>query len=132
MTRTVVTATLVCLASWVGLAIGAGNVGLQRAVSAGPLTLLEQPLAVVLSTGLAFAATAVLTEIPVATRSDLRSLIGAVLLGDAVGALVIAPVAIGELEVRDAPVVFVVLATLGLQPVAVDLARQARRRGAPA
>lgn len=128
MIHMVVVATLVCLASWAGIAVGAGNVGLQRSVSMGPLTLLEQPLAIVLSTGLAFATTLALTSGRDVSRTDRWPLVAAVLVGDAIGALILAPVLIGELALRDAPVVFVVLATLGLQPIAVVVGRQARRR----
>ena len=128
MTRMALTATLVCLASWAGLAIGAGNVGLQQAVSDGPLTLLEHPLAVILSAVLAFIVTVALTTGASLAARDGPPLVGAVLVGDAIGAVVIAPILIGELQVRDAPTVFVVLATLGLQPVAVASARLVHQR----
>jgi hypothetical protein len=128
MVRTVAIATLVCLASWLGLAVGAGNVGLQRTISAGPLALLESPLAVVLSTALAFAVTVALRGSERDTRTSAWALVGAVLIGDAIGAVVLAPALIGELEIGHAPVVFVVLATLGLQPLAVGAGWFVRRR----
>ena len=121
MIRTAATATLVCLASWVGLAVGAGNVGLQRTISTGPSALLESPLAIVLSTSLAFATAIALSRGRGDARADRWILVGAVLVGDAIGAVVIAPALIGELEVANAPVVFAVLATLGLQPLAAAL-----------
>jgi len=51
--RLAITAALVCAASWIGLLIGAGNIGLQRSVAVSPLTLFELPLALVLSAALA-------------------------------------------------------------------------------
>ena len=54
MIRTLVSAVLVCAASWLGLLAGAGNVGLQRSVSIGPATLFENPLAIGLAVGAAF------------------------------------------------------------------------------
>ncbi len=54
--RIAAVAALACVASWIGLLIGAGNVGLQRSVAVSPLTLLELPLALGLSSALAFMA----------------------------------------------------------------------------
>lgn len=128
MIRTIAIATLVCLASWAGLAFGAGNVGLQRTILIGPWTLFEQPLAVVLPTAIAFAITFAMTGAVRATAAGSWRLITAVLLGDAFGAIVLAPILVGELEIRDAPVVFVVITILGLQPLAVAVAWLARQR----
>ena len=118
MIRPVATAAAVCVGSWVGLLLGAGNVGLQRSVSLGPLRLFEHPLAVVLATGLAFVIALGVTvwRRPGEARSLL--LVAAVLFGDAMGALVLAPLAVGELTPLDAPLVFAVLAVVGLQPLA--------------
>jgi hypothetical protein len=109
-------AAVVCMASWLGLALGAGNVGLQRSISKGPLTLLEQPAAIVLVAVLAFA-TAALLVVNVRTARPGR-LVVAVLLGDVVGAVVLAPLAVGELSPLNAPIVFLALAVLGVQPIA--------------
>ncbi len=117
MIATLASAAAVCVASWLGLFLGAGNVGLQRSVSIGPLTLFEHPLAIGLATGMAF-----VIALGAALRGSgqLRplSLVAAVLLGDAIGALILAPLAVGELTPLHAPVVFGALAVVGLQPLA--------------
>ena len=112
--RTAATATLVCIGSWIGLLLGAGNVGLQRSVGIGPLTLLEAPLALTVSAGLALGAAWLGGG---GASSPLRILI-AVLAGDFIGAVLLAPVLIGELEIIHAPTVFVAISALGLQPLA--------------
>jgi len=112
--RTAATAALVCVASWIGLLLGAGNVGLQRSVGVGPLTLLEAPLALALSAGLAMGAAWLAGG---GASSPLRILI-AVLAGDVIGAVLLAPLLIGELEIIHAPTVFVAISALGLQPLA--------------
>jgi hypothetical protein len=90
--------------------------GLQRSVSLGPHTLFERPLAVLLSVGLAFMGSGAIRSI---TRgSDPVWLVAAVLVGDVIGAAILAPIAVGELELVHAPTVFVVLTVLGLQPLA--------------
>ena len=119
--RTAITAALVCAASWLGLWIGAGWIGLSRSVAVSPLTLVEVPL------GLLFAATAAFVIAGLPRRLDRKStpdpirLVAAVLIGDVVGAVVLAPILIGELEVMHAPVVFASITALGLQPVAAFL-----------
>lgn len=118
MIRTLVSAGAVCVASWLGLLVGAGNVGLQRSVSIGPLTLFEHPLAIVLATGTAFAVALAATTLGGANRPRPLKLVGGVLAGDAIGALLLAPLAVGELTPLNAPVLFVALAVLGLQPLA--------------
>lgn len=115
---TLSTAAAVCVASWVGLLIGAGNVGLQRSVAVSPLTLFERPLAVVLAVGLAFVVALGAAMLRRGTRPAPLTLLTAVLGGDAVGALVLAPLAVGELTPLDAPEVFAALTVIGLQPVA--------------
>lgn len=119
MVRTLVSAALVCAASWVGLLVGAGNVGLQRSVSIGPLTLFEHPLAIVLATGAAFVVALAATAFRGSSSSRPLGLVGAVLAGDAIGAVILAPLAVGELTPLNAPVVLVALAVVGLQPLAV-------------
>jgi hypothetical protein len=122
--RTATAATAVCLVSWLCLLIGAGNVGLQRSVGVGPTTLLEVPLALGLAAGSALLIGAL------AGRSRVLPvpLLGAVLLGDAIGAAVLAPVAIGELELVHAPTVFVAITALGLQPLGAVLGASVARR----
>ncbi len=112
------TAAAICLASWVGLFLGAGNVGLQRSVAIGPLTLMEQPHAIALAAGLAFVVALSAGFLGSAGRTRPLRLFAFVVMGDAVGALVVAPLAVGELTPLDAPAVFAVLAVLGLQPLA--------------
>ena len=109
-------AAVICVASWIGLAIGAGNVGLQRSISTGPLTLLEQPVALVMAAVLGFVA-AHLLAVNVRSASPWRVVL-LVLAGDVLGAVVLAPLAIGELTPLHAPLVFVPLTVLGVQPLA--------------
>ena len=119
--RLAAVSSLVCVASWIGLLVGAGNVGLQRSVAVGPLTLLELPLALGLAGALAFLAawlparfgpTAAIAPVP---------LVGGVVAGDLIGAVILAPLLVGELEVIHAPVVFAAITALGLQPLAAFL-----------
>ncbi|OGO54046.1 MAG: hypothetical protein A2V84_09700 [Chloroflexi bacterium RBG_16_70_13] len=116
--RIATAAGIVCVTSWLALAVGAGNIGLQRSVAVGPLTLLEQPLTVVL-----VAAVSLGTALAVgwALRVSPLQLLAGVLVGDVAGAVILAPVAIGELEPIHAPVVFAAIAVLGIQPAAAWL-----------
>ena len=119
--RIAAVSSLVCVASWLGLLIGASNVGLQRSVAVGPLTLLELPLALGLAAGLAFLTAWLPAQLrPMSPLAPLP-LVGGVLVGDLIGAVVIAPIVIGELEVIHAPVVFAAITALGLQPLAAFL-----------
>lgn len=114
--RDVLVAPFVCVPSWLALAIGAGNVGLQRSVSIGPATLLEQPFALTFVAVAAFVASAAVGG-RIASLTPVRIAV-AVLVSDCVGAAFIAPLAIGELTPLDAPIVFAALTGLGVQPVA--------------
>ena len=114
--RTPIAAAVVCLASWLGLWAGAGSVGLSRSVALSPLTLLELPLALVLATALALVAVLGLTRL--ARGTPPIQLVAWVLVGDLFGAAVLAPLAVGELTVIHAPVVFAAITALGLQPLA--------------
>jgi hypothetical protein len=106
----------VCLASWLALLAGTGNLGIQRSVSIGPLTLLERPVALVAVAGMTLA---VAMSVGYLMRSTSAiHLVTLILLFDIAAAVVIAPVMIGELTPRDAPMVFIVIAALGLQPMA--------------
>jgi hypothetical protein len=127
MVRTLLAAGAVCGASWVGLLVGAGNVGLQRSVAIGPLTLVEHPLALVLAGALACVVSFVATAVRRPDRLSPLRLAAAVVAGDAIGAIVLAPLAVGELTPLNAPVVFVVLAVLGLQPLAAVAGAAAAR-----
>jgi len=126
--RTVAVATLACVASWIGLWIGAGWIGLSRSVAVSPLTLVEVPL------GLLFAVIAAFVIGWLPGRLDRKSapdpirMVAAVLIGDIIGAAVLAPVLIGELEVVHAPIVFASITALGLQPVAAFLGAWLSRR----
>src|SRR5688500_19011495 len=94
---------VVCLASWLGLWAGAGYVGLSRSVAVSPLTLLEVPMALLLASVFAFVAAFALTRLanragPLHPLHALQ-LVAWVLVGDLFGAAVLAPLAVGELEV---------------------------------
>ena len=119
--RIAAVAALACVASWIGLLIGAGNVGLQRSVAVSPLTLLELPLALGMASVLAFIAASLPGLIDRRFVPAPVPLVGGVLVGDVIGAAVLAPILIGELEVIHAPVVFASLSALGLQPLAAFL-----------
>src|SRR3990170_3822437 len=107
---------VVCLVSWLGLWAGAGYVGLSRSVSVSPTTLFEVPIALVLASALAFVSAFGLTRLARGTLP--LQLVAWVLVGDLIGAAVLAPLAVGELEVIHAPVVFAAISALGLQPLA--------------
>jgi hypothetical protein len=110
---------VVCLASWLGLWAGAGYIGLSRSVAVNPLTLLEVPMALVLASALAFVAALGLSHLARGTRP--LHLVAWVLVGDLIGAAVLAPLAIGELKVVHAPVVFAAISALGMQPLAAGV-----------
>lgn len=116
--RIAAVSSLVCVASWIGLLIGAGNVGLQRSVAIGPLTLLELPLALGLATVLAFLAAWLPARFGPTSAFSPLPLVGGVVAGDLIGAVILAPYLVGELEVIHAPVVFAAITALGLQPLA--------------
>jgi hypothetical protein len=123
--RLAVGSTAVCLGTWLAL-LAAGNTGLQRSISRGALTLFEQPLAVAL-----VAATGFVIAYACAKRLRLAALplVVGVLLGDAFAGLILAPIAVGELEPIHAPLVFAAVSVLGVQPAAALAgAAIARRR----
>ena len=135
--RIAVVAALACVASWTGLAIGAGNDGLQRSVAISPMTLLEVPYGLGLATVMALAATWLPSRLGRSSAVSPLGVLAGVILGDVIGAVVLAPILIGELEVIHAPVVFAAITALGLQPLAAWLGavlaaqRDTRRRIAP-
>jgi hypothetical protein len=125
LVRLIVGTASVCLASWLAL-LAAGGVGLQRSISKGAGTLFEQPVAVVLVAAAAFGV-AYLS----ARGLNLRALplfVG-VLLGDVLAGLVLAPLAVGELEPIHAPLVFAAVTVLGIQPAAALLGAWAANIG---
>jgi len=126
--RTAIVATGVCLVSWGGLFLGAGNVGLQRSVAVGPGTLVEVPLALILAAALAFLAAFALLVLARTPQIVPWHLVVAVIVGDIVGALILAPLAVGELTPLNAPIVFLALAALGAQPMAAFLGAHAANR----
>jgi hypothetical protein len=115
--RLVVGSALVCVASWLAL-LAAGAVGLQRSISKGAGTLFEQPVAVVLVAAAAFGLAYLGTR---SLRVRALPLLVGVLLGDVFAGLVLAPVAVGELEPSHAPLVFAAVSVLGIQPAAAVL-----------
>ena len=123
---------IVCVATWFALQLGAGNVGLQRSISKGAISLVEQPAALIL-----VAVAGLVTAYAVTRMFRLQPipLLVGVLLGNAFAGIVLAPIAVGELEPIDAPLVFAAVSVLGLQPAAAFLgswlaARRAARRRA--
>jgi hypothetical protein len=75
----------------------------------------------------AIAATAVCA---LAGRSGVSALplLGAVLVGDLIGAALLAPILVGELELVHAPVVFVAISALSLQPLGALIGTWVARR----
>ncbi len=126
--RTAIVATGVCLVSWGGLFLGAGNIGLQRSVAVGPGTLVEVPLGLILAAALAFLAAFTLLVLARTPQIVPWHLVVAVIVGDMVGALILAPLAVGELTPLNAPIVFLALAALGAQPMAAFLGAHTARR----
>lgn len=123
--RTAAAGALICVVSWFALAIGAGNVGLQQAVANGPGTLVDRPLAVLLVAASSFASAFALGARLSASSSRL---LGAVLAWDLFGAIVLAPLAIGELTPADAPIIFIALTVAGVQPAGVLIGSWLGRR----
>lgn len=112
--RLVAASSAVCLGTWLAL-LSAGDIGLQRSISQGALTLFEQPLAVGLVAAMGFAIAYLSAK---RLRLSAVPLVIGVLLGDAFAGLVMAPIAIGELEPIHAPLVFAAVSLLGVQPAA--------------
>ena len=127
LSRTVAGGTAVCLATWSALAAAAGNVGLQRSISKGGITLFELPSVLVL-----VALVAIAVAFVAAKRLDLTApqLVVAILVGDLVAGLVLAPLAVGELEPNHAPLVSAAVSVMGLQPAAAFVGAWAGRRAA--
>ncbi len=113
---------LVCIASWAGLRLGAGNIGLQHSVSRDPVFFATTyPLAIALSLAAAFAAAFIFARIQRTPRAF--ALLGAlaVLLGDVVAGFLVAPVMVGELEIEHGFIVLSAISLYGLQLAAAWL-----------
>ncbi|CAN5835316.1 hypothetical protein BH20CHL8_BH20CHL8_04830 [soil metagenome] len=117
--RAAIFGVCVCLSSWIGLLVGAGNVGLQRAVTSGPgVLIVEHPLAVPLLLGTAFFVAFGFARVWRESSRRAVALAAAVVVGDLVGSFILAPLAVGELEVAHGPRVFLVISFFGAQIVA--------------
>src|SRR5919107_4368372 len=90
----------VCLTTWLTLAITAGDLGLQRSISKGAVSLFEIPIVIIGVASVAFVV-GCLTSMRLGIGS-LQLLFG-VLIGDLFAGVVLAPIAIGELEPIHAP-----------------------------
>jgi lysylphosphatidylglycerol synthetase-like protein (DUF2156 family) len=109
---------VVCLASWLALAGAAGSVGLQRSISKGAASFFEIPIAVIVVSLVAAAGAYAVTRM---LRTSPTHLLAAFLVGHLVAGLVLAPLAVGELELIHAPLVFAAVSVLGIQPAAALL-----------
>jgi hypothetical protein len=124
--RALVFGLAVAASSWLVLAFAAGNVGLQRAVSSGPWTLLtERPVAALLAVATALAIAFVAR--PLLRHAGIAAGVVGVVAWNVIAAVVLAPLAVGELEVAHAPIVFGATTVLGLQLVAAWLGARLRQ-----
>jgi hypothetical protein len=114
--RLAVGSAAVCFGTWLALAATAGNVGLQRSISKGPTALFEQPAVVAVVAVVAFALALGSSRL---LRLDPVQLSVGVVVGDLLAGLVLAPLAVGELEPIHAPLVIAAVSLLGIQPLAV-------------
>lgn len=114
--RLILGSGVVCIASWLALAVGAGGDGLQRSISKGATSLfIEQSVAVALVAVTAFAIALLVTR--VLGLRPMAVVVG-VFVGDVLAGLVLAPLAVGELEPIHAPLVVAAVSVLGVQPLA--------------
>jgi hypothetical protein len=109
------------IAAWLALLVTAGHVGLSRSIAVGPATLLERPAAIAATLGAAVLV-AHLAGRAVATRPSWVAAVTGAVTTTIVGSAVVAPLAVGELEIGHAPVVFVVLSLVGAVFVAIGAA----------
>ena len=122
VTRAFAFGALVCLASWIGLAFGAGNVGLQQSLSLDAVEFATRyPAAVVLSLAAAFSVAFVVARALRTARGF--ALLGAlaVLVGDIAASFVAAPVLVGELEPQHGVTVLLAVSLYGSQILAAWL-----------
>ncbi len=118
MGRLIVTAVAVAVVSWIALGVAAGYVGLSHSVTRGPATLLtERPIVVLLVLLASLVTAGLVTGRHDARAADAVAVALGVLALDFIVAITIAPSAIGELGVHDAPLVTLVLAVLAFQPL---------------
>ena len=118
-----------CLPRILGRAISGCRERWPPALSCGgPGTLVEVPLGLILAAALAFLAAFTLLVLARTPQIVPWHLVVAVIVGDMVGALILAPLAVGELTPLNAPIVFLALAALGAQPMAAFLGAHTARR----
>ncbi len=114
--KALVFGAIVCVASWSGLLVGAGDIGLQQSVSRDPVYFATTyPLAIVLSLAAAFAAAFIFARVQRAPRAFALMGALAVLLGDVVASFLVAPVMIGELEMEHGVIVLLAISLYGSQ-----------------
>ncbi len=112
---------VVCIASWAGV-IGAGYVGLHQSVSRDPVFFASTyPLAIVLSLTAAFTTAFLFARTQRTPRAFALMGALAVLIGGVVASFLVAPLAIGELEVEDGFIVLFAISQFGTQVVAAWL-----------
>ncbi len=129
---------VVCLASLVGLVIGAGNVGLQQSLRLDPFGFrldpvgfaADYPMAVILCLGAAFVAALIFVRTTRAVRSFVPLGVLAVVAGDVLTSFVVAPLMVGELEPAHGFTVLVAVSLFGLQIVAAAAGAWVGARGA--
>ena len=117
------------IAAWMTLQFTLGNVGLQRSVAIGPATLLENPVAI----GSTLVVAGVAAHLVARTGSGTVSWAGPVaasILTTVVGSAVLAPLAVGELQIGHAPVVSLVISLFGMVFVAIGVGTASVRRAA--
>lgn len=131
--KAIVFGAIVCIASWAGLAIGAGNVGLQQSVSRDPVFFATTyPLAIALSLAAAFTVAFVFARTQRTPRAF--ALIGAlaVLLGDVLASFLVAPALVGELELEHGFIVLLAISLYGSQIIAAWLGAMSGAEGTAA
>ncbi len=120
--RTLLFAVVVCLASWMALVVGAGNVGLQQSLRLDPVGFAtDHPVAIVLCLAAAFTTAALFARVGRTSKAFALQGAIAVLLGDAVASFIAAPVLVGELEPQHGVIVLLALSLFGTQVLAAWL-----------
>ena len=127
MRRLVLFGFIAAVPPWVLLAVLAGNEGLQRSISKGAWTLITERPHVGLAVAMATLALAWVAAPLLGGRTSLLAPI-AVLAWNLVAGLILAPIAIGELEPVHAPLVVAATTVCGLTLVAAWAGARLRRR----